>query len=91
MSKSILQGDTKECYVTGATYNLDKHHIYHGTANRKLAEKYGCWVWLEHSVHMRLHDKDKELDRRLQRECQNAFENNHTREEFRKIFGKSYL
>lgn len=91
MSKSILQGDDKQCFLTGTEYNLDKHHIYHGTANRKLAEKYGCWVWLEHSIHMRLHDKDKELDRHLQQECQKAFEETHSREEFMKIFGKSYL
>jgi len=40
---------------------------------------------------MRLHDSDKALDRRLQEICQQKFEETHTREEFRKIFGKSYL
>ena len=40
---------------------------------------------------MNLHDRDKELDRKLQMECQEKFEETHTREEFRKLFGKSYL
>ena len=91
MAKSILQGDEEKCFISGATTNIDKHHVYHGTANRKLADKYGCWVWLRHDIHMRLHDSDKALDRRLQEICQQKFEETHTREEFRKIFGKSYL
>jgi len=91
MSKSILQPDEHICYISGACFNLDKHHIYHGSANRKLAERYGCWCWLRHDIHMKLHDEDKTLDRKLQEECQRKFEETHTREEFRKIFGKSYL
>lgn len=91
MSKSILQPNDKCCFITGSTINLDKHHIYANTANRKLSEKYGCWCWLRHDVHMKLHDQDKDLDRYLRQECQKEFEKTHTREEFRKIFGKSYL
>ena len=93
MSESILQPDAKECFITGSQTNLDCHHqhIYHGTGNRKLADKYGCWVWLRHDIHMNLHDRDKELDRYLQQECQKKFEETHTRKEFMAIFGKSYL
>ena len=91
MSKSILQPNVEECFITGSRINLERHHVYHGSANRKLAEKYGCWVWLRSDIHKTLHDKDKELDRYLQQECQKKFEETHTREEFRKIFGKSYL
>jgi len=40
---------------------------------------------------MALHDRDKDLDRYLQQICQEEFEKTHTREEFRAIFGKSYL
>ena len=81
------------CYISGSRINLDRHHqhVYHGTGNRSKAEKYGCWCYLRHDIHMKLHDKDKELDRKLQKECQKIFEETHTREEFRKIFGKSYL
>lgn len=34
---------------------------------------------------------DKELDIELKQKCQKEFEKNGTREEFRRIFGKSYL
>ena len=92
MAASIMQTE-KECYITGSRYNLDCHHQHclHGQANRKLADRLGLWVWLRHDIHMRLHDSDKELDRQLQKEAQEAFEKTHTREEFRAIFGKSYL
>ena len=85
--------DEVKCYFTGSEYNLDRHHqhVYHGFGNRKVAEREGCWVWLRHDIHMKLHDQDKQLDRRLQRECQKKFEETHTREEFRKLFGKSYI
>lgn len=66
-------------------------HIYHGTANRKIADREGCWVWLRHDIHMRLHNGDTYLDTRLKEICQKKFEETHTREEFRKLFGKSYL
>ena len=43
--KSIIQKE-KECYLCGSTLNLEKHHCIHGTAGRKLADKYGLTVWL---------------------------------------------
>lgn len=93
MSKSIMQ-DEKECYLTGATEGLHKHHILHGTANRKKAEQWGCWCWLRwdwhnmtrYSVH-----QDHNLDLKLKRECQMRFEALHGRETWMKVFGKNYL
>ena len=89
MSKSIMQTE-KECLITGSTVNLDKHHIFHGP-RRKAAERHGCWCWLRHDLHMEVHDKNKELDRMLQRACQTRFEELHSHEEFMRVFGKSYL
>ena len=89
-TKSILQRE-QQCYITGSRVNLDCHHVYHGTSNRKLSDIYGCWVWLNHDVHMRLHGGDRELDLRLKRECQEAFEAIYGREVFVQVFGKSYL
>lgn len=89
MADSIMQ-DERECYITGSRTMLDKHHALHGP-NRKNAEKYGLWVWLRHDIHMALHDRDKELDRELEEAAQRKFEETHTREEFRRIFCKSYL
>ena len=86
---SILQED-KVCYVTGYGGDLDKHHVYHGP-RRKAADKWGCWVWLRHDIHMDLHSRNTELDRRLKRECQEAFESRWGHRKFMEIFGKSYL
>jgi len=89
MCDSILQTE-RECYVTGSQHELDRHHIYAGS-RRKLSDKWGCWVWLRHDVHMDLHQRDPELDRRLKRECQERFEELHGHEMFMRIFGKNYL
>lgn len=89
MAKSIMQDD-KECYITGSREWLDKHHCFHGI-RRKAAEQYGCWVWLRHDLHMELHDRNKELDRMIERACQERFEEVYSHEEFMEIFGKSYL
>lgn len=91
---SILQGDTRECYITGATDGLHRHHIYFGNPNRKISEANGLWVWLrldwhngaEYGVHF-----NRDLDLKLKRECQEKYEETHSREEFRKLIGKSYL
>ena len=49
MAKSIMQSE-KVCYLSGRTDWLEKHHLYQG-ANRKLSEKYGLWVYLNHYWH----------------------------------------
>lgn len=93
MVPSIIQ-DEKECYVTGSQRNLDRHHVYRA-ARRKLSEKYGLWVWLDHSVHMALHDHRRPydtLENDLKKVAQQAFEDNGgTREEFMRIFSANYL
>ena len=90
---SIMQ-DIRECYITGDTHGLHKHHIYFGNPNRRISEAWGFWVWLrwdwhkgaEYGVHF-----NRDLDLRLKRACQERFEENHTRDQFRQIIGKSYL
>lgn len=92
---SILQ-DTKECYATGRTDNLHKHHIYMGVGNRKISDKHGFWVWLTGEYHnqskvLGVHFDNIELKERLQRECQVKFEESNSREEFMKLIGRNYL
>lgn len=90
---SILQND-RECYITGDTQGLHQHHIYFGNPGRKISEANGFWVWLRwdwhngasYGVHF-----NHELDRRLKQECQEKYEETHSREEFRRLIGKSYL
>ena len=44
-TKSIIS-DERYCLVCGTPYNLHSHHLFSGTANRKLSEQYGLKVWL---------------------------------------------
>ena len=44
-SKSIIQ-ENKCCYICGMTGKLHRHHIFFGSANRKVSEEDGCWCWL---------------------------------------------
>ena len=90
MSKSILQSK-KKCYVSGATYNLDLHHVMTGTANRKISEKWGLTVWLRHDIHMDLHDRNKELEIRLKQDAQRVFEKLYSHEKWMELFRKNYL
>ena len=89
MVKSIMQ-EEKFCFITGSTVGLDRHHVYAGS-RRLASEKFGCWCWLRHDIHMELHDRNKALDKMLRRICQERFEEKYSHEEFMEIFGKSYL
>lgn len=89
MTESIIQTE-KQCFVSGSRIDLDRHHCLHGN-KRKKAEQYGLWVWLRHDIHMRLHEKDKALDRELERVAQMAFEAKYGHEKYMAVFGKSYL
>ena len=87
------------CRLCGRNGNgdpLDKHHVF-GGANRKLSEKYGAVVYL---CHNRCHEngpeavhRNAESKRRLQAETQERLmeENGWTVEDFRGVFGRSYL
>lgn len=81
----------EKCYVSGATHNLDIHHVMTGTANRKLSEKYGLKVWLRHDIHMDLHDRNKELEIQLKKDAQRIFEEKYSHEKWMEVFRKNYL
>ena len=92
--RSILQ-DKKESYISGSIYNLEEHHIFFGTANRKVSEKNGLKVWLtseEHRGTYGVHGKfGRDLDIKLKQDAQRKYEETHTREDFIKLIGKNYL
>lgn len=91
--QSVIQKE-KRCYVCGTTYGLHDHHIFHGTSNRKNSEKYGLKVWLcglDHNLSNKGVHFNKELDLELKQLAQEVFEQEHTRDEFRAVFGKSWL
>ena len=89
MSKSILQTE-KKCYISGAEYNLDCHHVM-GGPNRKIADKWGLWVWIRHDIHMDLHDRNAELKLQLKQDAQRAFEKLYSHEKWIELFRKNYL
>lgn len=101
MKESIVDGgNDNECWECGAygteEHPLERHHLCHGTANRAQAEKYGLWVYLCYKCHRGtegVHGKNgHQRDISLKRVGQRAFEAKiGSREEFRAIFGRSYI
>lgn len=91
MSKSLLQKDDR-CYLCGRRFGLERHHILAGP-NRHLSEKYGLWVLLCHNCHVgnegAQYDKDK--NRQLKEEAQEAFEKEHGHGLWMQVFRINYL
>ena len=91
--KSIIQ-EQRECYVCKTTYNLHEHHIFEGTANRKLSEKYGmkiCLCGKHHNLSNEGIHFNKKLDLAVKQLAQKKFEETYKELNFIKIFGKNYL
>lgn len=91
---SVFTDDMDHCYFTG-TAPVERHHIF-GGSNKKNSEKYGFTVPLRPDLHPNGvyadRSKAKEIDLHLKQMAQKYFEEHYgTREEFRKIFGKSIL
>ena len=93
---SIMNTKKGICYVCGRRCESQEHHIFYGTANRSLSEKYGLKVYLclNHHTATReaVHNGNKTLDIQLKQEGQRAFERRFgSRRKFMEIFGKNYL
>lgn len=90
--KSIMQ-DEKRCYLCGRQYGLERHHVLGGTANRKLSEKYGLWVWLCHDCHTGNDGAQYNpvKNRQLKADAQIAFESEHGHQAWMNVFRKNYL
>ncbi len=89
---SALIADMEHCMVCGAPHP-HKHHVF-GAANRNISEKYGYYVPLcyQHHEGKQSPHMDREIDLRLKRMAQQQFESERgTREDFIKIFGKSWM
>ena len=94
--KSIIQKE-KRCFCCYTTNNLEEHHIFFGTANRKLSEQDGLKVWLclyHHKGTTGVHGRDGHtLDKYLKSIAQIAYMQYYkkTEEDFIKRYGKNYL
>ena len=96
MAKSIIS-EEKRCYMCGSVRWLECHHQQvFGGINRQLSEKYGIKVYLCHYCHNEPpngvhHNKKNRLA--LQAKAQKIAMQHYgwSEEDFRSIFGKSYL
>ena len=90
--KSILQKN-KECFITGRTDRLHKHHVMNGPLRGK-SEKYGLYIWLVPELH-NMSSKgihyDQTFDLRVKMHAQKVFEEKYGHELWMKEFHKNYL
>jgi hypothetical protein len=74
---------------------LDKHHIIHGTANRKKSEDYGLWCYVCRARHHIYGPEsphgNSEVDLHLKQIAQREFEKIHPHELWMSEFGRNYL
>ena len=94
MSESIISNE-KVCFYCGTPLDLHKHHIY-GAGKRNISEREGCWIYLcmhhhddgsKESIH-----NNPQFEKTMRQFCQYIWEQKRgSRDEFRKLFEKSYL
>lgn len=91
-SPSKMQTE-KVCYISGRTDNLVIHHCLNGTHQRKKCDEDGLTVWLNARIHDYIHHtiEGREYLYALKKDAQRVYERDHTRDEFIKRYGKSYL
>lgn len=73
---------------------LQEHHIFGGTANRKMSERYGLKVSLcldHHLTGTEAVHRNAKVAVLLKREGQRAFQKRYPNMDFMKTFGKNYL
>lgn len=107
MKSIIQDKKDRQCYICknflgdhSEKRDLEEHHIFEGVANRKLSEKYGLKVYLCRHHHTgdingsrdAVHSKgDNDFDLKLKQIAQVAFEQDHSRKDFMRAFGRNYL
>lgn len=93
MSKSIIQTNKEQCFLCKGQA-MEEHHCIHGTANRKLSEKYGLKVYLCADCHrtgkLAVH-KNFFTDLKIKQIAQKTFEYKYSHEKFMEVFKKNYL
>lgn len=91
--QSQITTDMEHCIVCGNP-EIQIHHIFAGTGRRKISDQYGYIVPLcmeHHTGNTGVHF-NRQLDVSLKKLAQEHFEAvNGSRDDFRRLFGKSYL
>lgn len=91
---SIITKDLWHCTVCGTTFNIHKHEVFYGTANRKLSIKYGLVIPLcakHHNMSNEGIHYNRKLDLKYKKIAQKIFQEKYPDLDFIKIFGKSFL
>lgn len=98
---SILHPKDGTCYLCIRLHGdyhihpmLHEHHVYGGTANRRVSEAAGLKVYLcpdHHEFGTEAVHKNYDYMRLIQQDCQRVYEQTHTREEFMALIGRNYL
>ncbi len=94
MSRSIMQQGDPRCFFCGKRTGLERHHVMSGTANRKLAEKFGLWVYCCDFHHLDPKEGvqyNREKADKLKALAQIAFESRYSHEKWMETFRKNYL
>lgn len=90
---SIITDDMEHCLICGH-YEVAIHHVFYGTANRKMSDQYALIVPLcerHHTGSEGVH-RFRRTDLKLKQMGQQAFENHYgSREVFIRTFGRNYL
>ena len=93
MAESIIQKE-RECFFCGRMTDLDEHHVFGGTANRRISERYGLKVFLcsyHHRDPQNGAQYNKEMNLLLKREAQQAFQNIYGHSLWMMLIKKNYL
>ena len=95
MASTIMNTTKGECYLCGRWGFTEEHHIFEGTANRRISEQEGLMVWLcpechkegKHSIHR---DPTSPKAIKLKQDAQRTFEE-RWRKNHREEYGNSSL
>lgn len=74
--------------------NLQEHHVMSGTANRRLAERWGLKVYLclqHHTAGSYAVHNNADIQRRLQQKAQEIFEAQYSHQLWMREFGRNYI
>lgn len=94
MGKSIIDPMATRCFLCQKRKSLEVHHIFHGTARRRLADEDGMIVHICRDCHRKLHEMPGgEMEKSLQEfgEEHWMFYYDKTKEDFIRRYGKNYI
>lgn len=93
MKRYSILNNLDKCFFCGRPAECI-HEVYFGSANRRISIENGFCVGLchkEHNLSTNAVHNDRKMDLKLKQLYQQEYEKNHSREDFIKLIGKSYL